>query len=167
MVALLGLGACGDESDAPSAPTKTTSAYSTTDVSTPENSEQGQLTNVTVGKHDGFTRVVFTFSNLVPGYAVKNAEPPFTQDGSGNVVKVEGVSHLSVRLTARAHDDGKPTLSTKRIAGPSGGTVTEVVPLGDFEGVVNYVIGTSDTSGFRVLTLASPARVAVDIAARA
>jgi hypothetical protein len=176
VVAVLGLVACSnDDGDEPTtttsvasittttAPTPTT-AFPNTDVSTPADTEQGQLTNVTVGAHDGFVRVVFTFDNLVPGYAVKKAAPPFVQDASGKEVEVAGEGHLAVRLTARAHDDeGKATVSTGRIAGPKNTSLTEVVFTGDFEGVVNYVIGTTQPTGFKVFTLTSPARLVIDI----
>jgi hypothetical protein len=184
VLALLGLVACSDDDgdgDAPSttttiatpAPTTTTTsvggttttiAFGNTDVSTPADTEQGQLTNVTVGAHDGFVRVVFTFGNLVPGYSVKKAEPPFRDGGQGAVVEVDGEGHLAVRLTARAHDDeGKATVSTKRIAGPANTSVEEVVQVDDFEGVVNYVIGMTAQKPFKVFTLKSPARLVIDI----
>lgn len=182
VIALLGLVACSNDDDPPSTPTTTTttdgvgrtttttatptstSSFPTTDVSTPADTQQGQLTDVTAGAHAGFVRVVFTFGNLVPGHSVKKAEPPFTQDGSGQEVEVAGEGHLAVRLTARSHDDeGKSTVSTARIAGPKNTSVTEIVPTGDFEGVVNYVIGTTGPKGFRVFTLKSPARLVVDI----
>jgi hypothetical protein len=168
---LLSLVACGGSDDnspdttaAPSLPS-TTAPFGSPTVSTPDKTQQGVVTRVAVGKHDDFTRVVFEFANLVPGFAVKPAQPPFVQDGSGATVKVAGGGHLAVRLIARAHDDdGKPSYSAgQRISGA--GEVTEVVRTGDFEGVVNFVIGTQHTPSFRVLTLASPPRLVVDIAA--
>ena len=166
------LAACGANNDdsgkAPHASdttttTTTASSFSTTAVSTPENSAQGELVDVQVGAHTGFTRVVFRFANAVPGYSVKPAHPPFVQDGSGKDVAVEGDGHLAVRLIARAHDDdGKATVPAT-IAGPKTSSVRVVALLGDFEGVVNYVIGLSEPTGFKVFALSSPARLVVDI----
>ena len=134
-------------------------------VSTPEkNSPQGQLTDVAVGAHAGFVRVVFTFGNVVPGYEVKHAEPPFRDGGQGADHPVTGDGHIAVRLIAVAHDDdGKSTVSDKPIPGPEGSSVTEVVKIDDFEGYVNYVIGTTQPKGFKVFTLKSPARLVIDI----
>jgi hypothetical protein len=120
------------------------------------------LVGVRVGAHDGFVRVVFTFSNAVPGYSVKSANPPFVQDGSGAHVTVQGIAFLAVRLVARAHDDdGK---STAPSSAGSAGSVQEVRRTGDFEGVVNYVIGLKQAGGFRTFTLAYPSRLVLDIA---
>jgi hypothetical protein len=130
-------------------------------VSTPESSAQRELVNLTAGEHEGFVRIVFTFSNLVPGYSVAPAEPPFIQDGSGEEVEVRGDGHLAVRLTARAHDDeGK---SSAPVAIASNGALQEVRRIGDFEGVVNYVIGLDHARPFKVFTLKSPARLVIDI----
>lgn len=167
VVALLGLVACGNDKTNDTAATATTAVstrFGTTDVSTPEATEQDVLTGVTVGRHDGFVRVVFRFANLVPGYSVKKAGPPFVQDGSGAEVQVSGNGHLELRLVARAHDDqGNPTVTTKRIAGPANTSLTEVVSTGDFEGIVNYVIGTTEAKDFAVFTLASPPRLVIDV----
>jgi hypothetical protein len=163
------LAACGGDTDndnaspsATSSPTTTTTTtpFSSTPVSTPENSEQGELTEIRTGAHDGFVRVVFVFSNLVPGYSVKPADPPFTQDGSGKEVAVAGNGHLAVRLIARAHNEsGEPTAPAKLDVPGLG----DIVLLGDFEGVVNYVIGTSEPELFKIFTLSSPARLVLDI----
>ena len=52
----------------------------------------------------------------------------------------------------------------KRISGADAGTsvVQDVVRTGDFEAVLTWTIGLSDPVDFRVLTLASPPRLAVD-----
>jgi hypothetical protein len=167
------LAACNSNDDkrVDSSPTPTSSpgptttvAFATTAISTPESTEQGELTKVTVGDHDGFTRVVFTFADAVPGYSIKPANPPFVQDGSGKTVKVTGAGHLAVRLIARAHDDTGGSTVAGIVAGPSGGSVTQVSMTGDFEGVVNLVIGTTtQPPSFRSFTLAYPSRLVVDV----
>jgi hypothetical protein len=169
-ILLFSLVACkGDAKHSSTATTfaplpSTTVPFGSPTVSTPDNTEQDVVTRVQVGKHDEFTRVVFEFADLVPGFAVKAAQPPFVQDGSGATVNVTGAGHLAVRLVARAHDeDGKPSYAGgTRTSGV--GEVTEVVRTGDFEGVVNFVIGTKRTPSFRVLTQANPPRLIIDIA---
>jgi hypothetical protein len=46
------------------------------------------LQRVSLGRHEGFDRVVFEFRNAVPGYRVEYVQPPITQDGSGHRVDV-------------------------------------------------------------------------------
>ena len=156
------LAACGSKSNNAST-TTTTTPFRTTEVSTPENSPQALVTRVQVGAHDGFTRVVFEFGSAVPGYSVKVAQPPFVEDGSGATVVVPGVGHIAVRLIGVAHDAQGNTSYAAGIT--SAGGVTQVVRTGDFEGVVGFIIGTKNAPSFRVLTLASPPRLVVDIAA--
>ena len=140
----------------------TTTPFATSAISTPR-SAQSQLTNVTAGDHDGFTRVVFTFADAVPGYSLKPASPPFVQDGSGARVAVRGSAFLALRLLARAHDDAGKSAAPVAIAGVSS-TLLEVRRTGDFEGVVNYVLGLNGAKAFRTFTLAFPSRLVVDIA---
>ncbi len=186
-VALLAaLAACGSDDDTPdervttttggATPVQTTSttaaattttlkAFGNTAVSSPDTSPPALLTDVQVGAHDGFERIVFRFGKFdtVPGYTVAHASGPFTQDGSGQPVAVAGSGHIAVRLNAAAHSEAGQTTYTgsKRIQGH--GSVTEVVMLGDFEGVVSWVIGTTNEKPFRVFTLEDPARVVVDV----
>ncbi|MEY2418576.1 MAG: hypothetical protein QOG90_1256 [Actinomycetota bacterium] len=143
--------------------TNTTAPFTTTEISTPDNTKQAQLVDVQVGEHVGFVRVVFRFSDAVPGYSVRTAEPPFVQDGSGKEVTVDGNGHLAVRLIARAHDDNGKTTVPTAIAFPHTSSIRAVALLGDFEGVVNYAIGLSEPTGFKAFTLTSPPRLVVDI----
>ena len=169
---MLVLVACTDSDKSETSPTTppsansptTTVPFGTTPISTPEASAQGQLIKVAVGDHDGFVRVVFTFSNAVPGYSVKSATPPFVQDGSGKTVTVPGNAFLAVRLIARAHDEDGKSTAPSAIAHSSNGALREVRLLGDFEGVVNYVVGLGNAGGFRTFTLAFPSRLVLDIA---
>jgi hypothetical protein len=165
----VGLVACSnDKNDSASAtPTTTTalSPFGATPVSTPQSTPQVMLTKVDVGRHDGFERVVFRFRDAddAIGYAVSIGKPPFTQDGSGKPVQVGGSGHIAVRIIGAAHDDsGKASYpDAERIEGSD--AVAEVVRTGDFEGVVNFVIGTNGDRPFRAFTLKSPARLVVDV----
>src|SRR5688572_21757734 len=44
------------------------------------------LTDVQVGRHDTFDRIVFTFREGLPGYRIAYVQPPIVQDGSGQPV---------------------------------------------------------------------------------
>lgn len=155
--------ACSDSNDPkPSKTTTTTQTtlpFGTTPVSTPAQAMPATLVGVTTGTHDGFVRVVFRFSDVVPGYAVEPATPPFVSDGAGEPVAVDGTGFLSVRLLANAHTEaGQPT-TPRKVAGAG----LDVVMLGDFEGIVSWVIGTEGSKPFKVFTLQSPPRLVVDI----
>lgn len=141
---------------------------STAPVSVPAPAiEPTAITAVRTARHEGFDRVVFEFDQAVPGYEVRYAEPPITEDGSGNEVAVDGRYVVTVRMTpasvVRFTDSGYDEIYTgpDRIAG-SGTTVTEVVQTGDFEGQATWAVGLSDKVDFAVSTLESPSRLVID-----
>jgi hypothetical protein len=128
------------------------------------------LERVAVARHEGYDRIVFQFRNVLPGYRVEYVEPPLRQDGSGNVVEVEGNAFAVVRMEPASGFDlgtGEGVLVYKgprRISGADVGTsvVREVVRIGDFEAVLNWAVGLDDRVDFRVLTLDDPPRLVVD-----
>ena len=65
---------------------------------TAEISETALLERVAVASHEGYDRVVFQFRNGLPGYRVEYAEPPLREDGSGNVVDLDGNAFVVVRM---------------------------------------------------------------------
>ena len=189
--AVLGASACGD-SDEPSsqgngAPTTTTVTTTTTETNgidplegagtepvdgqaTAGAGEIALLERVAIGRHEGFDRVVFQFKNHLPGYHVEYVEPPLREDGSGNIVKVDGNAFVVVRMELASgfdltKDEGELVYKgPKRIDGSAAGTsvLQEVVRTGDFEAVLTWAIGLSDRVDFRVQTASSPARLIVD-----
>lgn len=155
--------ACSDSNDSKppvtTTTTQTTAPFDTTAVSTPAQAMPSTLVGVTTGVHDGFVRVVFRFADAVPGYAVEPATPPFVSDGAGEPVAVDGTGFIGVRLLANAHtEEGQPT-TPRKVTGPG----LDVVMLGDFEGIVSWVIGTEGNKPFKVFTLQSPPRLVVDM----
>lgn len=191
-VALMLPAACGsskktDTGGATSAPTSATASTDSTpgtgdgidpmdgaDTATKTGSGTGQgvayLTDVQVARHEGYDRVVFTFSNHVPGYQVGYIAKPVKADGSGDVVPVNGNYVVGVRMDPASGVDltSDPKGYTETYTGPKrihAGTpeITEVVETGDFEAVLNWAIGTQDKVNFRVLVLDSPARLVVDL----
>ena len=129
------------------------------------------LERVAVGRHEGYDRVVFQFrDNGVPGYRVEYVAPPFAEDGSGNPVSVDGKAFIHIRMEPASGFDlntGEGQLIYKgprRIEGSTAGTsvVQELVRTGDFEAVLNWVIGLDEKVDFRVTTAASPSRLIVD-----
>jgi hypothetical protein len=189
VAALLAFSGCGGDGDdgTPVAkpPTTTTNATTTTTpdgidplegaATTPVQSEvvQGEISlleRVAIGRHEGFDRVVFQFRNRVPGFRVEYVQPPLKEDGSGNVVKIEGNAFVLVRMEQASGfdltvDEGELVYKgPRRLAGSAAGTAVlrEVVRTGDFEAVLSWAVGLEDKVDFRVRTAASPARLIVD-----
>jgi hypothetical protein len=133
-------------------------------------SEIALLERVAVGRHEGYDRVVFQFKNTLPGYRVAFAQPPLKEDGSGNLVKLEGNAFVVVRMEQASGFDlntGEGVMVYKgprRLEGSAAGTsvVQELVRTGDFEAVLTWAIGLSDKVDFRVRTATSPSRLIVD-----
>jgi hypothetical protein len=128
------------------------------------------LERVAIGRHEGFDRVVFQFTNHVPAYNVEYVEPPLKEDGSGNVVTVKGNAFVLVRMDQASgfdltKNEGELVYKgPKRLDGTAAGAsvVQEVVRTGDFEAVLSWVVGLSDKVDFRVTRADAPARLIVD-----
>jgi hypothetical protein len=113
---------------------------------------------------------VFQFRNGLPGYRVEYVKPPLREDGSGDVVQLNGTAFVSVRMEPASGFDlntGEGVLvykGPKRIdAGGMGlSVVSDLVRTGDFEAVLNWAIGLEERVPFRVTTTSSPARLIVD-----
>jgi hypothetical protein len=129
------------------------------------------LERIAVGRHEGYDRVVFQFTNTLPGYRVQYVQPPLKEDGSGNPVEIKGNAFLVVRMEPASGFDlntGEGVMIYKgprRLEGSAAGTsvVQELVRTGDFEAVLTWAIGLSDKVDFRVQTATSPLRLIVDL----
>ncbi|MFV0316151.1 MAG: hypothetical protein ACK5O2_04205 [Microthrixaceae bacterium] len=144
---------------------------STTQVSVPRpDMEPSGLVDVRSAQHPGFDRVVFEFDGPVPGYDVRYAEVPLTEEGSGSEVGIDGAKVVTILMdpgsTARITDAGYEDLYTgaDRIAG-AGDPVNEVVEVSDFEGRSIWAVGLTAEVDFAVSTLESPSRLVVDFVA--
>jgi hypothetical protein len=144
---------------------------STTPVEgTASGSDTALLERVAVGRHEGYDRVVFQFTNALPAYKVEYVQPPLKEDGSGNPVQIKGNSFVVVRMEPASGFDlntGEGVMvykGPKRIDGAAAGVsvVQEVVRTGDFEAVLTWAIGLSDKVDFRVRTATSPPRLIID-----
>jgi len=182
---------CGDSGDEQAGPATRTTSPATTTVTTdetttasdpmegaattpvsadPEATETALVKRVALGHHEGYDRVVFEFTNGLPGYRVEYVQPPLKEDGSGNVVPLDGNAFVEVRMEPASGFD----LTTnegelvykgpRRIDGTSAGTsvIRELARTGDFEAVLSWAIGLTDRAPFRVTTAQSPARLIVD-----
>lgn len=119
-------------------------------------------------RHEGYDRVVFEFTNALPGYQVQYVDEPVHEDGSGEEVDVAGDHVLLVRMENASGADLSKEDAPQTYTGPTRfdpGTpeVAELVRVGDFEGVLTWAIGVRDEVAFRVTTLDGPPRLVVDV----
>lgn len=130
------------------------------------------LSDVRAGAGDGYERIVFEFAGAtLPGYRVGWVDGPIRADGSGQSVEVKGDAYLEIVLKQASGVD--PSSGIPSFDGPSRLEVsqqtellTDLVRAGDFEAVLTWVVGTTEKSPFRVMTLNDPTRVVVDVARR-
>ncbi|MGE5597351.1 MAG: hypothetical protein ACM3S1_15100 [Hyphomicrobiales bacterium] len=140
---------------------------STDDVEIHANPEhhEGNITlaDVRVGKHEAADRIVFEFEgDALPGAEVKYDDHA-TACGSGQNVTVGGEAMLVVEIDhAQAHDNQGATTAPTSVEGP-GQTIVEAKSTCDFEGHVDYVIGTTGEKNFKVSTLQNPTRIVIDV----
>jgi hypothetical protein len=139
------------------APTSTNPVTGTATVP-PWDPNPPTLAEVRTGRHDRYDRAVFEFTGGTPGYRVEYGQ--LTGIGSGAPIPLVGAATLLLVFDGafpgavdlgRTHDPRLPTLRQIR----SGGA---------FEGRITFGLGLADRVGFRVLQLANPPRIAVDVA---
>jgi len=108
--------------------------------------------------------VVFEFVGGLPDYDIEWVEPPILRDPSGLTIDVSGASFLRVRFSrAAAHDDaGETTVSVSDLK-PDLSGIVEVVQVGDFEGVVIWVLGLTAELDYKVSDLEDPYRLVIDV----
>lgn len=109
--------------------------------------------------------VTFTFKqsgSAAPSCKIGYKPGPFTQDGSGQPVAVGGTAFVTVRCEpAYGYDfsTGNPTYTGPKSIKPMGAKhVREVVETGDFEGVLNWVIGLDVKRGYGIASGGVPVR---------
>jgi hypothetical protein len=132
---------------------------------TPAAQPAALLTDVAVTTAGCRDSVRFTFENAgtaVPSCTVEYKPGPFSQDASGKPVAVSGAAFVSVRCEpAYGYDfvTSTPTYTgPKRVTATGTKHVTEVVETGDFEGVLNWVIGLDAQRSFGITAGGVPTR---------
>lgn len=125
------------------------------------------VTAVRTGVHDGYDRVVYelTGGQGVPGYRVGYVDQA-VEDPSGETRTVDGDAILQVWLVGTTYPvDGGPQEVATDLRPGGGGLVHVVRPL-TFEAMTQSFVGVAGgPRPFRVLVLADPARVVVDVQA--
>ena len=123
-----------------------------------------ELTVLRAGRHAGFDRVVFELNGPIPSYYSVRYVPVVRLDGSGAALRLRGSAFLEVVVRAPTHDqDYRPVLSPTRLR-PDFPALREVNAPGSYEGQTTAGIGVTSKVGFRVLELANPTRIVIDLA---
>lgn len=127
-------------------------------------SEVATLSAVRTATHEEYERIVFEFSDRLPGYKVEYIDRPVRQCGSGDVVELPGDAWLSVQLQpANAHtEEGKPTVA-ERARTLTYANMKALRLICDFEAVVEWVVAVGSPNRYRTLELREPPRLVIDI----
>jgi hypothetical protein len=132
-------------------------------VTTPKSAGSSLLTSVSVAGAPCTDKVIFGFlakSGGTPNCTVGYQNGPFTEDASGKSVTVLGAAFAVVRCTSAYTYDPATNRTTytgpKSIIPSSARYVREVVKIGDFEGVLSWVVGLSERRAFKVAVASVP-----------
>jgi len=134
----------------------------------PSNRGIGVLYGVRTARHDEYERIVLDFgADTLPGYKIEYVDRPVRQCGSGEVVPLEGDAWLMIALEpSHAHDDnGAPTIQNRdrKLNYP---TLKRIKLICDFEAHVDWVAAVAFPAKYKVLELANPTRLVIDLQAR-
>lgn len=127
------------------------------------------VTNVRVGQHDGYTRVVIDMDGQgnQPGFDARYVDAAY-EAGSGNQLAVAGDRILQVNISGWGYpfDTGAEEYSGPRtISGPASGSVAQVQLGAFYEGVAQIFLGVrGGDKPYTVNVLQSPTRVVIDVA---
>lgn len=124
------------------------------------------VTDVRIGAHDGFDRIVFEIvGEGAAGWHVHYVDEPRTQ-GRGDLVDIDGEAFLEVILRGIALPPDVPEREQwdgERLDGPPGATVLELVEDTIFEGQQVFHIGLPERRPFGATRLDDPQRIVVEI----
>jgi hypothetical protein len=123
------------------------------------------ISDVRIGEHDGYGRVVFEFIEGTPELTLDRAEPPFAQDGSGFPIDVEGNSflRLTMRGGSKQMDDGTSSYDGPTDFDPDFPMLVDLVEGGDFERQSTWYLGLNSEACVRLMLLTDPDRIVIDV----
>jgi hypothetical protein len=137
-------------------------------VQAPDGPADLVVTDVRIGVHDGFDRVVIDLAGEgTVGWFTELGDVAF-EDGSGTVVDVDGGAVLTLMLNAFAFPPELPDPSVRwdegRVGAPADAVVlTEVVDSVSFEAQHQLFIGLTERVPYRIVRLGDPQRVVIDL----
>jgi hypothetical protein len=124
------------------------------------------LTDVRLGEHDGYDRIVLEFTGTgTPGWAVNYVDKAVL-DGSGERVVLDGNAVLDIYASGTTYPESEGDYydGPTQFGPEDGDNVVEVHVGGTFEGYTQVLAGIGGgPAGFRVFALTSPSRLVVDV----
>ena len=134
-------------------------------VTIAKTTDRAQITDVRVGTHAGYDRVTFAFFDGVPQTLIEGVLPPFYADPSNLPLSVAGSAFLKVTMTGatKVGLDGGTSYGGPTSFTPGFPQLVQLKEGGDFEAVSTWYIGLAAGACYRVLALAGPARLVIDI----
>lgn len=125
------------------------------------------ITDVRVGTHADYDRVVFEFANGLPEYSLERATPPFRHDASGMPVEVDGSSfmRLTMRGGTKQTEDNTSSYDGPIDFDPGFTTLVDLVEGGDFEAQSTWYLGLDSEACVRVIRLTEDGapRLVIDV----
>jgi hypothetical protein len=153
-------------STSPEATLRPATGGSTTAVSVAPTQPAAHLVAVRAARQDTVDRVVFEFSDRVPGYRVSYVQKPI-RGTSGQEVPLSENFILEFHMQQASgfnQDTGQPTYTGPKQVQPAGTrALGELKQVEDFEAVLTWVAGLKTQVPFRVSTLSSPPRLVIDL----
>lgn len=122
------------------------------------------VTDIRVGHHQGFDRIVFDFSGTgTPGYYITYTDSP-TQQASGYPLVPAGDSYIDIAIDGTTYPFEVDKQPGSQATTPDLPVVKEVADGGTFEGRSQYVVGIGGPKKpFAVGMLDNPTRLVVDV----
>jgi hypothetical protein len=129
---------------------------------------RANITDVRVGGHADYDRVVFEFEGGIPEASIERATPPFTHDASGAPIDVQGTSFIRVILRGGTKQtlDGTSSYDGPTDFDPALPAVVDLIEGGDFEAQSTWYLGLTAESCIRVIDLTTsdgPPRLIIDV----
>jgi len=118
------------------------------------------ITDVRVGSHPGYDRLVVEFSGGLPAYKLVSQDPStFVGPFSGLPISVAGGAGMHLYLY---HQDIPPSYQHGTNLKPAYSVLKQVIVMADFEGQADIAIGLGRLACPAVSTLSSPYRLVID-----
>ena len=136
------------------------------DTAEPVSPEGLTVTDVRIGAHEGFDRVVLDVGGQgSPGWTVEYVDAA-TAEGTGDPVALAGEAYLRVTLTGVSYpsESGLEERARGAVTAPGTSAVTGAWYDGTYEGQALAYVGTTGEQPFRVYALSDPTRVVVEVA---
>jgi hypothetical protein len=111
-----------------------------------------------------YDRFVIEFEQGLPGYHIEYVDRPVRSCASGHVIELPGDAWLSIRMQpAAGHSDAGRAVPLPNAAGQDARNFLKVAVACDFEADYTLVLAVRSPGKYRVLELANPDRLVVDV----